>query len=381
MFTDDAPIDLGTSAYLPKDWRPRRTQIQGKRSAQLRAQLRLLCPKQPGVYVMLNADDEIFYIGKAKNLRTRLMTYFRPKSRDPKAGRIVARARTILWEVLPSEFTALHRELELIRRWRPSANVQGQPLRRRHAYLCLGHRPAPYLSLTRRLPEHLAASFGPLPVTRNCREAVRRLNDLFRLRDCPPGPIALFPSPKSLFPMSPPAGCLRLEVGTCLGPCTLETTPEAYQVQVDAAKAFLEGRDLEPLRRLEVRMKEAAVAQQFERAAALRDQVAVIAWLIERLARLRKAQAELSFVYPVLAEDGRSIWYLLHGARVVDCVAAPTDAASAALARERIRAVYENPNAGSMIDAYEPIDGAALVLAWFRKHPRRAIVVDREAGQ
>ena len=73
LFPGATPIDLGPTAYLPSDWPVRKTHIAGLRTSQLRTQLRLLAPKEPGVYAMLNADDEIIYIGKAKDLRKRLL--------------------------------------------------------------------------------------------------------------------------------------------------------------------------------------------------------------------------------------------------------------------------------------------------------------------
>jgi excinuclease ABC subunit C len=133
---------------------------------------------------MLDGDGLLVYVGKAKHLRGRLFSYFRPRSRDPKAGRIVRIARTIVWEYQPSEFAALLRELELIQRWQPRLNIHGQPLRRLRTYICLGRKPAPYAFLARRPPAGALASFGPVPAGRKAREAVRWINDWFGLRDC-----------------------------------------------------------------------------------------------------------------------------------------------------------------------------------------------------
>ena len=371
LYSGSAPIDLGPSAYLPETWPPRKTQIAGARTSLLRSQLRLLAPNEPGVYAMLNADDEIIYVGKAKDLRKRLFCYFRVKGRDRKARKIVARAKAIVWEVLPNEFTALLRELELIRRWRPIWNVQGQPLRRRHAFICLGGRPAPHLTLTRKPPRHLVASFGPMPVTKKSRDAIRWLNDGFELRDCPPGAVDFFPPPNPLFPIVPPAGCLRLELGTCLGPCTAEVTRGAYHQRVRDTRAFLDGRDRSYLKTLEARMQAAALAERYETAAQLRDKAIALTWLVERLDGLKTAQKNLSFVYPMSAGEGRTMWYLLHGARVLACVAAPYDAASAQSALDLLRRVYGPQNAEPILDAYEPIDGMVLILSWFRKYPRQ----------
>src|SRR6266851_3368549 len=80
----------------------------------LRTQVRQQCPRRPGVYGMVSRKGEVIYVGKAKCLRARLLSYFRTKSRDPKAGRILAHTKYLVWEYAPSEFAALLRELELI---------------------------------------------------------------------------------------------------------------------------------------------------------------------------------------------------------------------------------------------------------------------------
>src|SRR5262249_32652426 len=158
----------------------------------------------------------------------RLLSYFRPNSRDPKAGRILDQTRVLVWETAPSEFAALLRELELIRRWQPRFNVQGQPRRRRRVYVCLGRRPAPYAFLAPRPASTVLAGFGPVPSGERAREAVRRVNDWYGLRDCPQAQEMVFAEQKELFPVLRAAGCLRHEIGTCLGPCAAACTQAAY---------------------------------------------------------------------------------------------------------------------------------------------------------
>jgi excinuclease ABC subunit C len=207
---------------------------------------------------MIDPNGELIYVGKAKLLRSRLLSYFSGRSHDPKAGRILEQTRTIVWEYAPSEFAALLRELELIRRWRPRLNVQGQPHRRRRTYLCLGRKPAPYAFLTRRPPAGVTAYFGPILAGPRALEAVRRLNDWFQLRDCPQAQKMHFADQGELFPILRAAGCLRHEIGTCMGPCAGACTWPAYQVQMRRARAFLAGKDSTPLEKLEADMKAAA---------------------------------------------------------------------------------------------------------------------------
>jgi excinuclease ABC subunit C len=367
LFVDCKFLDFGSSAYLPAGLLPRTTRIEGAKPSALRTQARLLTPDRPGIYGMLDADEQLLYVGKAKSLRTRLASYFRRKGRPAKAGRLIAHARSIVWEVLPSEFAGLLRELELIRRWRPRWNVQGQPLRRRLTFLCLGRAPAPYLFLSRRITSSVQSAFGPISASRNALDAVRRLNDFFQLRDCPQPQEMIFPDQGELFTGVRPAGCLRMDIGTCLGPCTGLCERTDYQAQTRRARDFLAGKDLTPLSKLNEDMTAAAAAHQFERAAMLRDRINSLTWLADRLARVRTAQRELSFIYPVADQDGKSLWYLIHGARTLDVVPAPHDAASRKLARERLDAIYQGRS--DLLDSYEHADGMAIVMQWFRKYP------------
>jgi excinuclease ABC subunit C len=319
---------------------------------------------------MVNACGELIYIGKAKSLRARLLSYFRPRSRDPKAGRILAQTGTLVWEASYSEFGALLRELELIRRWRPVFNVQGQPGRRRRTYLCLGRRPAPYLFLTARPPAGVLACYGPLPASRAAREAVRRLNDRYGLRDCPRSQDMIFADQAELFPLVRAAGCIRYEIGTCLGPCAAACSRADYGQRVQAARAFLDGQDRTLFAVLERDLGAAAAALAFERAAALRDQLAALRWLDDQLERLRHARERFSFVYPVAGTDGRDCWYLIHAGRIAAVLAAPRNAAERQAAATAIEAVYYRSRLGSRPPTLDQIDAVLLIVGWFRRQPQ-----------
>ena len=371
-----SPIqDLGPNALNP--YPAKLFTVQGK-AGQLRAEVRKRCPNQPGVYGMVDAHGELIYIGKAKSLRIRLLSYFRKKGRNRRAKRIVAQARMLLWEASPSEFAALHRELELIRRWRPRWNVVGQPLRRMFTHICLGKSPAPYIFLARRPPKNTIAAFGPIPRGKRSFAAVQKLNDFFQLRDCPQKQDVIFADEKVLFPVVHNAGCLRYEIGTCLAPCAAGSTKRAYDAKVRSAKRFLEGRDLCPLDQITKDMATAAAAQQFERAAALRDRLELFRWLSDRLERIRRSKEQDHFIYAVPGRDGQDLWYLIHGGRTIIAIQPPADAESAATAKKMIKAVYQQNHAQSL-EAYEHIDGFVIVSTWFKRFPKeRAKVMKPE---
>jgi excinuclease ABC subunit C len=370
LFSRPAFTGFGPDGLSPSTAPPVLQQIRGSRPAALRRRLRVVCLRRPGVYGMVDAHGELIYVGKAKCLRARLLSYFRPRSRDPKAGRIVEQTRRVVWEEAPNEFAALLRELELIRRWRPRLNVQGQPGRRRRAYVCLGRSPAPYAFLSPRPVGTAAFCFGPVSGGRRAREAVRRLNNWFGLRDCPKAVAMVFADQGELFPVARAAGCLRLEIGTCLGPCAAACSRAAYRDRVRAARAFLAGSDDSPLAELERAMVAASAALQFERAAALRDRLEPLRWLRHQLDHLRAARDEHSFVYPVVGADGQCLWYLLHHGRVAGVLPVPGNAASRRATAAALAEIYQGGAARGRLLALDEVDVVLLVAGWFRRHPQ-----------
>ena len=340
------------------------TRVHG-RPSRLRLKVRRECPRHPGVYGMVDRSGTLIYVGKAKCLRSRLLSYFRPKSRDPKAGQILGETRLIAWEPAPTELSALLRELELIRRWQPRFNVQGQPRRKRRTLVCLGRRPAPYAFLAPRATASVLAAFGPVPAGGQARAAVRRLNDWFRLRDCPHAQKMVFRDQQELFPVLRAAGCIRHEIGSCLGPCAAACSHTEYESRLTDARRFLEGHDAMPLETLERDMLAASEATQFERAAALRDRLEALRWLLAHLERLRRARG-LSFVYPLPSHEGNELWYVIHRGRVRAVLPAPVAGSATASA---VAAVYAEKAVVVEGRASETIDAMLLVDAWFRKRP------------
>jgi excinuclease ABC subunit C len=366
LFPQPTFVDFGPSLLHIAATPPPLHQIHGDRSRQLRRGVREQCPRQPGVYGMIDHRGDLIYVGKAKSLRCRLLTYFRPKSRDPKAGRILIETRRLVWEPWPDEFGALHRELELIRRWRPRFNALGKPHSRQHTYVCLGRSPAPYAFLARRPPVRCLHTFGPILAGPSARESVRRLNDEFQLRDCPQSQEMIFAGDRELFSRQLVAGCLRVELGTCLGPCAARCTRTSYAERVQAAADFLGGRDAAPLARLEQEMALAAAEQNYERAALLRDKWKTLTWLDQQLDRLRQAEAMGLCLYKVQGSAGDCRWYVLRHGRAVAAVPVGADGEQpidverlASLAEERSR----------VLRPADYVTGVLLLAAWFRRRP------------
>jgi excinuclease ABC subunit C len=261
------------------------------------------------------------------------------------------------------------RELELIRRWQPRCNVQGQPRRRRRVYVCIGRKPAPYLFLATKPTAGVTVWFGPVPGGATAREAVRRVNDAFGLRDCPQAQTMAFADQQELFPVIRAAGCLRHEIGTCLGPCAAACTQAVYRDHVRAARDFLSGVDPSLLDRLNREMHTAANELAFERAAALRDRLRALTWLRTHLDRLRQVRERQSYLYPVHGTDGRVLWYLVHGGKVMTVLPDVDTDESARVVGQVYRRKVRSDGPVPVND----IDGILLVASWFRRHPNERL--------
>ncbi len=375
LFASNSFVDFGPNFLMPFAPRPPVEQIEGKKKRQLRDQLRHFGPKQPGVYGMLNHNGDVTYIGKAKNLRKRLMNYFQPSNARAKSGRIIATTVRIVWEVSPTEFAALHRELELIRRWRPRFNVKGQPTGRRPIYLCLGRKPAPFVFLAKKPPKDAMASYGPIPTGKMAKEGVRRINDYFRLRDCPQSQTMHFADQGELFPVEYSPGCIRYDLGTCTGPCAAECTRGDYFKQVRATQRFLEGQDTSALSEILTDLERAATEHQYERAAALRDKLVVLQWVYEQLTQMRKMKAAGSFVYPLQGDDGQTLWYLIHQGQTVAAIQRPSNDASRRDASKLIENVYSDRDMGTRQQRLARRDSILLVASWFQSNPEELLKV------
>src|SRR5262249_45998003 len=155
----------------------------------------------------------------------------------------------------------------------------------------------------------VVAAFGPVPAGRPAPQAGRRRNHWFRPRGCPPAQEMRFRAPQERFPPPPAAGRLPHETRPRPGAGAAACSHAGRDAPRDPARAFVDCRDDSPLEHLERDMLSASAAQQFERAAALRDRLEPLRWLHRHLERLHRARA-LSFIYPLRSYEGKELWYL-----------------------------------------------------------------------
>ena len=333
----------------------------------LRRRVKLLAENRPAVYRMLDPAGRVLYVGKARRLRARLMTYFRASYPDDKAARILHASHDIQWDYQPSEFAALLGELRMIRKHRPAYNVS-MNRNRRLGFVTISQGPAPRLGVSQRTDQEMRR-YGPVPSPGRAREALRVINDLLGLRDCAEKMPIYFADQGDLFAEPRRAGCMRHDFRLCTGPCAGFVAEWAYASQVTAAVAFLEGRTAQPIDRIVTEMMTASDRGDYAMAVRWRERFEHLEWLFAALNRARAAIALLTFVYRDPGEFGDERAYLVrHGV-----VRAVFPWPSTPIEREAFRAVVSEelaqpgPGAGPLPTS--TVDETLLLLGWFRRHP------------
>jgi excinuclease ABC subunit C len=268
-------------------------------------------PTQPGVYLYKNAEGEVIYVGKAKNLRARVRSYLLEASQaNAKTGSLMREAVDIEYILVANEHEALALENNLIKQRKPRFNIL---LRDDKTYpyvkLTLADR-FPKIFVTRRLRKDGSAYYGPYFPGNLAYRVVELIHRSF-----------LLPSCKVDLSRYHPRACLQYYIHRCLGPCVEGfTTPEAYAQAVRDAQLFLEGRHTELERSLAARMAEAANAEQFEAAARLRDQLSTVHQLQEKQRIATAEQGDDADVFGYHFEDGSLAVNLFHmrAGKIVD---------------------------------------------------------------
>ena len=343
----------------------------------LRRRVAALAENRPGVYRMLDATGRVIYVGKAKRIRGRLLSYFRARYPDEKAARIVAAAADVQWDYTPSEFAACLSELRLIQRLRPRFNVQmNRP--GRAVFVKLSDGPAPKVFVGSTVSGDDILHYGPFRGGGRLRDAVRVLNLELGLRDCALRMPIVYAEQGDLFSAPRRAACLRYELGSCLGPCGGFVTAQTYRDRVAQAQAFLEGRAIAPLDRVVDAMTAASDASAFETATRLRDRFEALEWLFAAGCRIRAAIDALSLVYMDPGTFGDDRAYVIRRATVRASAPAP----HTPIERQAFRALvheHSGPEPASAALPPEAIDEMVLLLGWFRRHPaamRRSVPME-----
>ena len=226
---------------------------------------------QPGVYRMYDADETVIYVGKAKDLKKRLSSYFRDNLASKKTEALVALIRQIDVTVTHTETEALLLEHNYIKLYQPRYNVL---LRddKSYPYIFLSADTHPRLASHRGAKHAKGEYFGPFPNGYAVRETLSLLQKVFPVRQCENSVYRNRTRP-----------CLQYQIGRCLGPCVSGlVTEEEYAQQINYVRLFLSGKDDQVLTQLVSRMEDAATNLRFEEAARLRDQIQAVRRVTEK---------------------------------------------------------------------------------------------------
>jgi excinuclease ABC subunit C len=225
-------------------------------------------PQLPGVYLFKNDRGKIIYVGKAKNLRNRVRTYFQsPHRHDHKTARMVPQVVDLDLMVTDSEVEALILEANLVHEYKPRYNVALKD-DKHFPYIKITNEPFPRVLIVRRIEKDDATYFGPYTSAKGMRRTVAFLTRLFNIRTCN----LIIPAPEGKTHQV----CLDYHIKRCAGPCVGLQSREDYAQQVEAVAMVLSGKSKELIDRLTEKMKAASASINYEEAAKARDQIEAI---------------------------------------------------------------------------------------------------------
>lgn len=231
-------------------------------------------PQSPGVYLMKNATEKIIYIGKAKNLRSRVKSYFLDsKDHSPKTKLLVRQIEFIEYILTKSEVEAFLLEASLIKKHRPRYNIR---LKDDKAYPYIRVSMSddfPRLYVARKVKKDGSLYFGPYTSGAAVWGTIRFLNMTFQVRDC-----------KDHFMLSRKRPCMTHQIGRCKAPCVHLIGREEYRRDIDDVLSFLRGRDKKVIREMTGKMKSASDDERYEAAAKIRDSIEAVKKVLERQA-------------------------------------------------------------------------------------------------
>jgi len=226
----------------------------------------------PGVYLMKDAAGEVLYIGKARNLKKRLASYFKNSGpMDLKVKILVDKITDLETIITRTEKEALILESNLIKRHKPRFNVILKDDKRYPSLRIDLNEKYPNFDIVRKIGQDNAMYFGPFASAHAVRETLRTINKTFKLRKCKRKDFKIRTRP-----------CLHCQMEGCLAPCCLDVDPAVYQEQVNEAIMFLKGQTPHLIRKVRRQMEISAGAQEFERAARLRDKIYSLERTIEK---------------------------------------------------------------------------------------------------
>lgn len=318
-------------------------------------------PHAPGCYIMRDARDAVLYVGKAKDLRARVGSYYSsPTHYTRKLDGLLEAIATIETEVTGSEFDALLLEAQLIRRYQPRFNTVGRNFEH-YPYIKLDLADAwPRVYATKRRADDGGLYRGPFRNSRAVQRAIDVLTELVPLRTC---------RQRAKSSDRRWAPCLRLTLGKCLGPCVGQTTPGDYAAPVADVTSFLNGDTRGVEARLWSQLEAASAGRDFERAAKLRDALGDIQAVAAEIAALGKAVRTDDLVLALPSPEPRHIEALLITRGQLWARFRLHRRDDPASVGTRLRAAWcRSVTVGPAPVDHESVDDINLVARWLHRH-------------
>lgn len=329
-------------------------------------------PSKAGCYIYRDESGGVLYVGKAKSLRSRVRNYFQPSTKhSPRIARMVSKIRDIEWMVVDSELEALVLECNLIKTHRPPYNVRMRD-DKSYPFIVVTNEKFPRVLFTRKVRKDGGRYYGPYTNAFAVRETLQTLHHTF----------PLIPCGKSWSGKRLQRPCLYYHLKQCLAPCAGLADPEEYAAIVARVEKFLSGKSEELISAMREEMEKAAEELDFERAAALRDQINALVHTQDKQKVLSADGEDQDVIAVVKDERGAAIQMLyVRGGKLIGqrqfLLDGATDSAPSEAVQEFVKQYYaDSPEVPREILLPVEIEERKIVQQWLRQKKGSSVTIE-----